>query len=75
VEFGLGRAQSELFLDCYRRESGDDASSRFRSYAIAYSAFRVGSMKLALLSADGDERRRLTRAARRYRAQLRAYVC
>jgi hypothetical protein len=60
--------QSSMFLELYRRKSGDDAISRIEHFVIAYSAFRTAYCLMAANAlGEGEESRRLRGTAERYK--------
>ena len=71
VEWQLDRYATEYFLARYRAQSGENPASRLPAFLLAYAAFRMGYCKMAAGSVcDPDERQRLIRDYRRYRAVL-----
>ncbi len=75
VEWNLPPAAQDHLLGQYRRASGDDPTSRLRSYLLAYAMFRLGFCKMAAGAMSGcDEEPRLVRAYRFYRAAAQAQL-
>ncbi len=74
VEWDLAADEILALLEEYRRQTGDDPKRRFRPYAIAYCALRVGACTLALLTAGAAEGARLGRARAHYEGALRSYL-
>jgi len=74
VEWNMNDAVLEEFLNCYRRESGDDPGNRLAAYLLAYSVFRMGYFKMATEAMRGSsEEARLTAGYLYYR-QIAAQV-
>jgi hypothetical protein len=74
VEFDLPRATARVFLEQYRRRTGDAVAARMPPYLIAYAACRVGALQMAELSALGCERERLARDRQWYTDRLRRFL-
>lgn len=71
VEWRMDEHQAELFLDLYRRSSGDDASDRVGGFIKAYAVFRCAYCMMAANAMLGsEEQARLDRAAAGYKAVL-----
>jgi hypothetical protein len=71
VEWELDAGGVEALLDGYRRQTRDDARSRFGSYVVAYAAFQLGCCEFAMRGADSGEQRRWRTAKNRYERALR----
>jgi hypothetical protein len=54
VEWGMDAGVTEQFLNCYRKESGDDPGHRLPAYLLAYSVFRMGYCKMAAEAMRGS---------------------
>ncbi len=68
VEWRMNEAQSEAFLDAYRRATGDDARCRIAGFVPAYTVFRCAYCLMAANALQGSqEQGRLERAAAYYR--------
>lgn len=74
VEWGFDASERERLLSSYRRLTGDDASARLPAYEVAYSAFRVGCMRMAKINADPRESKLLACDEQRYEQHLRRQV-
>jgi adenine/guanine phosphoribosyltransferase-like PRPP-binding protein len=73
VEWRMNQDQATVFLDLYRRASGDDASRRIDGFVTAYAAFRCAYSMMAANAMHGtEEQPRLERAADGYRSLLTA---
>jgi hypothetical protein len=71
VEWNLdGGATTEL-LRAYAASTGDEVRSRLPPYLLAYAAFRAGWTRMARLSANPQEARRLRRLERHYLRTIR----
>jgi len=69
IEWQMDEAQAEVFLEIYRRASGDDARGRIADFTIAYAAFRSAYSRMAANALAGDEEEiRHRRAAAAYDA-------
>jgi hypothetical protein len=67
VEWRMDAAEARIFLEMYRRASGDDASGRIKDYLMAYIIFRCAYCKMAANAMQGtEEQRRLQRSAEMY---------
>jgi len=67
VEWKMTPQQSRYFLERYRAESGDDATSRIGDFIAAYRAFRWAYCRMAANALGGSEEQvRLERAAGNY---------
>jgi hypothetical protein len=72
VEWELAGPAREFLLAKYQTASGDAASSRMESYALAYATFRMAWSRMAAASVgDREEEGRLMRDYRKYREFLR----
>jgi hypothetical protein len=74
IEWQLSRSEVSWLLDGYRSRTGDAAERRIAPYLMAYAAFRVGYVDLALLSSAGAEQTRLANERRNYMDALRRAV-
>jgi hypothetical protein len=71
VEWRMDEQQAAVFLDLYRRSSGDDASDRVGGFIKAYAVFRCAYCRMAANAMQGsEEQARLDRAAAGYRGAL-----
>ncbi|MFZ5896298.1 MAG: hypothetical protein ACOY0T_34905 [Myxococcota bacterium] len=70
VEWRLDHVGRDQLLRAYRRLTRDDARTRLPAYELAYLAFRLGWSRMARLSSDELESRRLSKLEHRYQAQL-----
>jgi hypothetical protein len=76
VEWQMNGAETETFLDMYRRASGDDARTRIADYLNAYAVFRCAYCIMAASAAqDPQERERLKTASTGYGARLMETAC
>jgi hypothetical protein len=67
VEWRMDAAEARIFLEMYRRASGDDARRRIEDYITAYNIFRCAYCKMAANAMQGtEEQRRLQRSAELY---------
>lgn len=66
VEWNLDAATTGELLRAYAARTKDQVGPRLPPYLLAYAAFRAGCMRLARLSADPSEGRRLRRLQRHY---------
>ncbi len=55
VEWRLDSAQREFLSSRYQALSGDDPRARIGAYLMAYLAFRLGAVRVALMSAPAPE--------------------
>jgi hypothetical protein len=68
VEWRMSAAAADAFIAGYTRLTGDDVRLRLSEYLLAYTAFRMGSMKMAADSCSGSaDAPRLLREYGRYR--------
>jgi hypothetical protein len=75
IEWNMDAAATEALLAEYGRLSGDAAQRRIRDYLLAYSAFRMGWMKMAADScASPDERARIFAEYQRYRTSTQTIL-
>ncbi|WP_165373434.1 hypothetical protein [Sorangium cellulosum] len=71
VEWRMDADAQSVFLERYRRRSGDRPGPRLRAYLAAYALFRLGYAAMAAGALqDAAEVRRLVAARQRYRAAL-----
>jgi hypothetical protein len=70
AEWHMNDAQANALVEAFERQSGLRVRLRLPQYRVAYSAYRVGAMTLAALSASADEARRIARARSQYCAML-----
>jgi hypothetical protein len=71
VEWHMNAAQTEFFLEAYRRASGDDPRFRIPDFMAAYSVFRCAYCLMAGNALHGNEEQaRLERAANDHRVAL-----
>jgi hypothetical protein len=76
VEWRMDAAETRIFLEMYRRASGDDASGRIEHYITAYSIFRSAYCMMATNATQGtQEQQRLQRAAELYLSARKTCVC
>ena len=67
VEWRMNSVQAGLFLEAYRRASGDDASQRVDDFVVAYTLYRSSYCLMAANALQGtEEQERLERAAASY---------
>jgi hypothetical protein len=71
IEWGLSPAQSDFFLNEYRRQSGEDPRSRMPGYLLAYSVLRAAQCRMAAASAcNRRERQNLCKLYQAHRARV-----
>jgi thiamine kinase-like enzyme len=71
VEWRMNSAQSEYFLETYRRRSGDEAKLRINDFIIAYTVFRSAYCTMAANALEASfEAVRLQQAASEYLGRL-----
>jgi hypothetical protein len=71
VEWRMDAAQSDMFLEAYRRAAGDDSRLRIGDFIIAYTTFRCAYCRMAANALQGSkEQARLEQAAAGYRQIL-----
>lgn len=71
IEWRMDADAQRVFLERYRRRSGDRPGPRLRAYLTAYALFRLGYAAMAAGALqDPAEVRRLVAARQRYRAAL-----
>lgn len=71
VEWNMKPHHTAVFLEAYRRASGDDATHRITDFITAYTLFRCAHCRMAAGALEGSpEAIRLERAAAGYRATL-----
>jgi hypothetical protein len=67
VEWQMDQQQSGVFLEMYRRASGDDAKPRIANFIKAYTVFRCAFCMMAANAMQGtEEQARLEQAAANY---------
>jgi hypothetical protein len=75
VEWKMSSSATEYLLHRFRIESGQDVSSKFDLYRLAYLVFRLGFCKMGISTVVGSpEETRLRRAYENYRAQAHALL-
>ncbi len=71
VEWNMNAAESQAFLDAYRRISGDNARARVTDFVTAYAVFRRAYCLMAAHALQpAAEQERLARAASQYRSMV-----
>ncbi len=70
VEWEMDRDACDYLLACYRRASGDDATSRLAAWIAAYASIRGAFTAFALNGSSAAEALRLTRDLDRYHTRL-----
>jgi hypothetical protein len=72
VEWKMNTAAADVFLECYRRASGDDIAARIPDFITTYAAFRSAYCTMAAHALQGSgEQKLMERAAAEYRSVLR----
>jgi hypothetical protein len=74
IEWELDFDATERLLARYGEATGDSVRLRLGPYLAAYASFRVGCMRMGLLSANEEEEPRLRHMEQRYVRQLAGYV-
>jgi hypothetical protein len=75
VEWDLSAAQTDFFLNEYRRQSGDNLRNRLPGYLLAYSVLRAAQCRMAAASAgDGRDAHALRNIYHAHRARVRSLL-
>ncbi len=75
VEWRMNAAQTQAFVEAYRRASGDDAGNRIDEFIKAYTVFRCAYCLMAANALHGSqEQARLEQAASLYRARILSHA-
>lgn len=75
VEWQMSADQAAIFLEIYRRASGDNPQSRIADYITAYSVFRCAYCTMAAKAMQGtDEQARMENSAASYASALAQFA-